>query len=197
MENTAASHSLPLVALCSQREFACKWCVNKTIEAWAAGYLLVFHVLLNFWSSFSSLLSWDGIVKSWRHEAAAPSCCQNKKWENYFCLPYLLGTRPLIRQSQNHKSWLLEVKGSSVKESCNRSEVFFSIWSKTKVYTISCAYISACLKKIRSFWLFLKVEQGNVGKYKMFSVTSVWDKAMQQLKQVLFGEELNAGTHIL
>lgn len=62
---------------------------------------------------------------------------------------------------------------------------------------IICAYISACLKKIRSFWLFLKVKQGNVGKYKMFSVTSVCDKAMQQLKQVPFGEELNTGTHIL
>lgn len=28
----------------------------------------------------------------------------------------------------------------------------------------------------------------SVKKYKMFSVTWVWDKVIQQLKQVLFGE---------
>lgn len=36
-----------------------------------------------------------------------------------------------------------------------------------------------------------------MGTYNMFSVTSVWDKEMQLQKQVPFGEELNAGIHIL
>lgn len=65
------------------------------------------------------------------------------------------------------------------------------------MYTISYGYISACQKKIRLFWLMLKVKQGNMDKYKMFSVTSVWNKEIQQLKQVPFGEELNAGIHNL
>lgn len=94
-----------------------------------------------------------------------------------------------------HRPWLLEVEGSSVKVARDLS--FFCAWSKNKVYTISCGYISGCQKKIRSFWLLLKVKQGNMGKYKMFSVTSVWDKEMQQLKRVPFGEELNAAIHIL
>lgn len=68
---------------------------------------------------------------------------------------------------------------------------------ENKVYTISCAYTLACQKKTRSFWLLLKVKEGNMVKHKMFSVTSVWDKEMKQLKQVPFGEELNAGIHIL
>lgn len=43
----------------------------------------------------------------------------------------------------------------------------------------------------------LKVKHGNMDKYKMFSMISVWDKEIQQVKQVPFGEELNAGIHIL
>lgn len=57
--------------------------------------------------------------------------------------------------------------------------------------------ISQLVRNIRSFGLMLKVKQSNMDKYKRFSVTSFWDKEIQQLKQVPFGEELDAGIHIL
>lgn len=230
-ENAAAAHALPLVNLCSQRVFACKWCINKIVEAWAARYLLVFHFLLKSCvSSFLFLLSWDGKVKAWRGEAVAVSCCcASEEIVSALCsyhptdillfllLELVLGTplsevyavlyclfegypldRHQILNETETNTWILAAwdQGFLCEKSCNRS-VIFCAWSKNEVHAISSACIPTCLQKVKSFWLFLKVKQGNMGKYKVLSLTSVWDKAMKELKWAPFNEELNAGIYVL
>ena len=221
-ENAAAAYCLPLVVLYSQMVFTCKRCINKIVEDWAAGYLLVFHVLLKSCGfTFLSLLSQDRKVEAWRGEAAAASCCcASEEIASALCsyhptdillfllLELVLGTpltevytvlyclfegypldRHQILNEMEPNTWILAAWGQGFlcEKKSNRS-VFFCAWSKDEVYAISSACIPICLQKVRWFWLFLKVKQGNMGKHKAFSLTSVWDKAMEQLKWAPFTE---------